>query len=154
MKPAVRSQIETAGLAERVRIIPAIAHGRVGLFYSAIDLVLFPSRYEGLSLAAIEAIHAGVPSLCTDIPSFREMFAASPLLTAKLLLPAGDRSAWVARIRNILEDQELRRQIGNELARLSPAYGFEVMAEQYLRLIDQWDVPPGRPVRAAVQTGL
>jgi glycosyltransferase involved in cell wall biosynthesis len=151
---SVRSQIEAAGLAERVRIIPAIAHGRVGLFYSAIDLVLFPSRYEGLSLAAIEAIHAGVPSLCTDIPSFREMFAASPLLTAKLLLPAGDRSAWVARIRNILEDQELRRQIGNELARLSPAYGFEVMAEQYLRLIDQWDVPSGRPVRAAVQTGL
>ena len=150
----LKSQIETAGVAERVRIVPAIAHGRVGLFYSAIDLVLFPSRYEGLSLAAIEAIHAGVPSLCTDIPSFREMFAASPLLTAKLLLPAGDRSAWVARMRNILEDQELRRQIGSELARLSPAYGFEAMAEQYLRLIDQWDVPSGRPVRAAVQTGL
>lgn len=150
---ALRSQIEAGGLAERVRIIPAIAHGRVGLFYSAVDLVLFPSRYEGLSLAAIEAIHAGVPSLCTDIPSFREMFAPSPLLTAKLLLQAGGQSAWVARIRNILQDQELRKQIGSELARLSPAYGFEVMAEQYLRLIDRHDVPPGGSVRQAVQTG-
>ena len=52
--------------------------------------MLFPSRFEGLSLAAIEAIHAGVPALCTDIPSFREMFAGSPLLTAKLLLPPSD----------------------------------------------------------------
>jgi len=69
------------------------------------------------------------------------------------LPPEGDQSAWVARIKGILQDQELRKQIGTELARLSPAYGFDVMAEQYLRLIDQWDAPPRRPVRAAVQTG-
>ncbi len=151
---ALKSQIGAAGLADRVHIVPAIAHGRIGLFYSAIDLVLFPSRYEGLSLAGIEAIHAGMPALCTDIPSFREMFAASPLLTAQLLLPEGDRAAWIARIRDILADQELRREIGSELARLSPAFSFDVMAEQYLRLIDQWDTPPHRPIRAAVQTGL
>ncbi len=150
----LKSQIEAAGLVDRVHIVPAIAHGRIGLFYSAIDLALFPSRYEGLSLAGIEAIHAGMPALCTDIPSFREMFAASPLLTAQLLLPEGDQAAWIARIRDILADQELRKEIGSELARLSPAYGFDVMAEQYLRLIDQWDTPPHRPVRAAVQTGL
>lgn len=150
----LKSQIEAAGLADRVRIVPAIAHGRVGVFYSAIDLALFPSRYEGLSLAGIEAIHAGMPPLCTDIPSFREMFAASPLLTAQLLLPEGDQAAWIARIRDILADQTLRKEIGSELARLSPAYGFDVMAEQYLRLIDQWDAPPHRPVRAAVETGL
>jgi glycosyltransferase involved in cell wall biosynthesis len=150
----LKSQIDAAGLADRVHIVPALAHGRVGLFYSAIDLALFPSRYEGLSLAGIEAIHAGMPALCTDIPSFREMFAASPLLTAQLLLPEGDQAAWIARIRDILANQELRKEIGSELARLSPAYGFDVMAEQYLRLIDQWNAPPHRPVRAAVQTGL
>jgi len=135
-EPDLKRQIESAGLIERVRIIPAIAHDRVGLFYSAVDLVLFPSRFEGLSLAAIEAIHAGVPSLCTDIPSFREMYAASPLLTAKLLLPPADRSAWLARIRNLLKDKELRTQIAGEFARLSPDYGFDAMAEKYLRLID------------------
>ena len=81
MKQRVRAQISAAGISERVRIIPAIANERIGLFYSAVDLVLFPSRFEGLSLAAIEAIHAGVPVLCSDIPSFLEMFAGSPLLT-------------------------------------------------------------------------
>ncbi len=150
----LKSQIESAALADRVHIVPAIAHGRIGLFYSAIDLALFPSRYEGLSLAGIEAIHAGVPALCSDIPSFREMFAASPLLTAQLVLPQGDQAAWIARIRDMVANQELRKQIAGELARLSPSYGFDVMAEQYLRLIDQWDRPPHRPVRAAVQTGL
>jgi glycosyltransferase involved in cell wall biosynthesis len=146
----IRSQIASAGLADRVRIIPAIAHERIGLFYSAVNLVLFPSRYEGLSLAAIEAIHAGVPLLCTDIASFREMFAASPLLSAKLLLPAEDQAAWLARIREVLMDEALRRQIGGELGRLSPDYGFGVMAEQYLRLIELWDLPPRGAVGEAV----
>jgi len=150
---AVRSQIDSAGISDRVHIIPSIAHDRIGLFYSAVDLVLFPSRYEGLSLAAIEAIHAGVPALCSNIPSFREMFAASPLLTAQLLVPASDQSAWVARIRDVLTNSGLRSRIATELARLSPAYGFEAMAEQYLRLIDQRDVPPPRPVRQAIQGG-
>jgi glycosyltransferase involved in cell wall biosynthesis len=151
---ALRSQIAAAGLAQRVRIIPSIAHERVGLFYSAIDLALFPSRYEGLSLAAIEAIHAGVPPLCTDIASFREMFAASPLLTAQLLLPASDRSAWRSRIQDVLTNPDLRKQIAAELARLAPAYDFETMAEQYLRLIDQRDAPSHRPAREAIQTGI
>jgi glycosyltransferase involved in cell wall biosynthesis len=149
---ALRSQINDTSLADRVRIIPAIPHDRIGLVYSAVDLVLFPSRFEGLSLAAIEAIHAGVPSLCTDIASFREMFAVSPLLTAKLLLPASDHAAWVARIRDILDDQELRNRIAAELARLSPVYSFGVMAEKYLRLVDGWHLPPPGPMHAAVHT--
>jgi glycosyltransferase involved in cell wall biosynthesis len=149
----LRSQIAAAGLLDRVRFIASIAHERIGLFYSAVDLVLFPSRYEGLSLAAIEAFHAGVPSLCADIPSFREMFAASPLLTAQLLLAPNDRSAWLARIRNLQNDPELCKQIRIELARLSPAYGFEIMAEQYLRVIDQREAAPRKLVREAIQGG-
>ncbi|MFZ3359698.1 MAG: glycosyltransferase family 4 protein, partial [Xanthobacteraceae bacterium] len=150
----IAAQIATAGLAERVHVVPSIPHERIGLFYSAVDLVLFPSRYEGLSLAAIEAIHARVPCLCTDIASFREMFAASPLLTAKLLLPTEDRPAWLARIRDVLADAALRARIAEELARLSPAYSFEIMAEHYLRLIDQWDLPRHGQLRQAIQARL
>jgi glycosyltransferase involved in cell wall biosynthesis len=132
----LQSQIKTAGLEDRTRIISSIAHDHIGLFYSAVDLVLFPSRFEGLSLAAIEAIHSGVPPLCADIASFREMFAGSPLLTAKLLLPLSDPAAWLARIRELLSDQEASAQIIAELRRLSPTYAFETMAQQYLRLVD------------------
>ena len=146
----IKAHIAAAGLAGRVHIVPAIPHKSIGLFYSAIDLVLFPSRYEGLSLAAIEAIHTGVPPLCSDIPSFKEMFAASPLLTATLLLPTSDQSAWVARMTEILDDEALRHRIASELARLSPVYSFDAMAEQYLRLIEQWDAPPRNAIREAV----
>jgi glycosyltransferase involved in cell wall biosynthesis len=149
---AVRAQIEAAGIADRVRIIPAVAHDRIGLFYSAIDVALFPSRYEGLSLAAIEAVHAGVPLLCTDIPSFQELFAPSSYLTKTLLLPAADPAAWRARIRALLTDGALRARVGTELAQLSPVYGFDAMAEQYLQLIGRAEAPA--PVLDAVPRAL
>jgi glycosyltransferase involved in cell wall biosynthesis len=132
---AVRRQIAEAGILRRVQTLPAIAPDRIGAFYSAVDLVLFPSRFEGLSLAAIEAIHAGVPLICSDIPSFREMFRGSPFLTAALLAPLDDGKAWRERVQTILGDDILRRKISNELRLLSPAYNFDTMAAKYLALL-------------------
>ena len=132
----VKAAIASGGLQNRVHLVDHVAHERVGEFYSAIDVMLFPSSFEGLSLAAIEAIHAGVPLICSDIRSFREMFHASPFLTANLLVPLGDREAWLKRIRAILSDETLRGEIIAELKHLSPAYAFETMAAKYLALLD------------------
>ncbi len=133
---AVKATIAANGLSDRAHLRPAIDHSRIGDFYSAVDLVLFPSRFEGLSLAAIEAVHAGVPLLCSDIPSFRELFAGHPLLMSTLLLPLSDRSAWLARIHTLLDDSALRNQIVAELTALSPSYAFGRMADDYVRLIE------------------
>jgi glycosyltransferase involved in cell wall biosynthesis len=135
-EPAVRARIAANALSDRAHLRPAIDHSRIGAFYSSVDLVLFPSRFEGLSLAAIEAVHAGVPLLCSDIPSFRELFASRPLLTSTLLLPLADRSAWLARIHTLLGDDALRQQIVAELKVLSPSYAFDRMAGDYIRLIE------------------
>ncbi len=132
---ALKERIEAAGLRERVQMVSSIDHQGIGAFYSAIDLILFPSRFEGLSLAGIEAIHAGVPLLCSDIASFRDMFEQSDLLSSVLLLPPDPR-AWVTRIREILDSPALRSQIADELKALSPSYAFERMADDYLRLIE------------------
>ena len=133
---AVKARIAAGNLAPRVRLVPSIDHARIGTFFSAVDVVLFPSRFEGLSLAAIEAIHAGVPPLCSDIASFREMFATSPLLTETLLLPSSDHAAWLARIGEILTDRDLHDRVTAELAALSPLYSFETTVQRYLRLLD------------------
>jgi glycosyltransferase involved in cell wall biosynthesis len=132
----VKSAIKGGGFEGRAHVVRHIAHDRIGDFYSAIDIALFPSSFEGLSLAAIEAIHAGVPLICSDIPSFREMFQDSPYLAANLVVPLGDRDAWLDRIRAILSDEQLRTGIVAELRRLSPAYAFETMATKYLALLD------------------
>lgn len=132
----VRAEIASNRCQDRVCLQLHVDHDRIGEFYSAIDAVLFPSSFEGLSLAAIEAIHAGVPLICSDIPSFREMFRDSPFLGGHLIVPLGDREAWLERVRAILGDESLRAQIAAELRRLSPRYAFETMSAKYLALLD------------------
>lgn len=134
-EPQLKAEIETLGLSERVVRIPSLPHQHVGLFYSAIDAALFPSRFEGLSLAAIETIHSQVPLLCADIPSFREMFATSPGLARALLLP-DDVAVWAAQLRRIVRNPT-RAIIADDLALLSPRFAFDTMAQQYLRLLDR-----------------
>jgi glycosyltransferase involved in cell wall biosynthesis len=132
---AVKVAMADGAIAGRAHWQRAIPHSRVGEFYSAVDMVLFPSLFEGLSLAAIEAIHSGVPLLCSDIPSFREMFQHSPFLTETLLLPLGDREAWLERINAIATNSELRARIVDELRLLSPSYAFATMAARYLAVL-------------------
>jgi glycosyltransferase involved in cell wall biosynthesis len=130
----LKAEIKTLGLGNRVVMVPSLPHQSVGLFYSAVDAALFPSRFEGLSLAAIEAIHSRVPLLCADIPSFREMFATSPALARALLLP-DDITAWAAQLRRVLRNPT-RAIVADDLALLSPRFEFDTMAAQYLRLIE------------------
>jgi glycosyltransferase involved in cell wall biosynthesis len=61
---------------------------------SRCDLFLFPSFDEGMSLALIEALSAGAPSLASNIPSVREMTNGFGLIEP------GDSAAWAARIKD------------------------------------------------------
>jgi glycosyltransferase involved in cell wall biosynthesis len=133
---ALGTKIADAGLQDRVRIVSAIDYERIGLFYAAVDVVVFPSHFEGLSLSAIEAIHAGVPLLCSDIPSFREMFHASVPLSEKLIVPLADRRGWLAGIRAMVSDVALRSRVTADLAHLAPNFMFDHMSEQYLAVLD------------------
>lgn len=132
----VKTAVKAAGLKDRVIFIRAVDYPRIGLFYAAVDAVLFPSRFEGLSLAAIEALHAGTPLLCSDIPSFRELFRNSQLLTDHLLAPLEDRDAWLAKLRAVLHDRAVRDRVIAEMARLSPDFSFDTMARRYLDVLD------------------
>ncbi|MCO7177100.1 glycosyltransferase [Sporolactobacillus kofuensis] len=48
--------------------------GRVqpDLYLEACDLFVMPSLYEGVSIAALEALRSGIPALFTDVPGLRD----------------------------------------------------------------------------------
>jgi glycosyltransferase involved in cell wall biosynthesis len=49
-------------------------HENPWLIASNCDVFIFPSRSEGLGLALLEAASLGIPIICSDIPTFREIF--------------------------------------------------------------------------------
>lgn len=61
---ALRQKAETLGIAGQVRFLGA--EKAVERVYQASDVFLFPSRFEGLGIALLEAQAAGLPAVCSD----------------------------------------------------------------------------------------
>ena len=77
-------------LRDRVRLVGAVAHDRIGAYFSAADLFVVGSHHEGSGYAAIEALACGATPVVTDIPSFRVLTRGGAI---GVLWPVGDAGA-------------------------------------------------------------
>lgn len=76
---------------------------RLGLFYAAADLLLFPSLADNLPITIQEAMAAGTPVLAFDVGGVPEL--VRPGHTG-WLVPAGDQAALNRQLREILDGNE------------------------------------------------
>ncbi len=56
-----------------VRILDYVDLADLPALYSASDLFVFPSLYEGFGIPILEAMQCGTPVLCSNIPAHREV---------------------------------------------------------------------------------
>jgi glycosyltransferase involved in cell wall biosynthesis len=68
--------------------------------------VIVPSQHEGFGLPLLEAMHAGTPCICSDIPALRELAGG-----AALHVPAGDWRALANATTSLLASAELRSEL-------------------------------------------
>ena len=65
LEAEVRNRVEAMGLTDKVLF--AGAHKDVERYYQAMDVFLFPSRYEGFGMAMVEAQASGLACLASDV---------------------------------------------------------------------------------------
>ena len=94
MRPAIEAQVARSPMAGRVRF--AGARSDVPRLLGALDAFVFPSHYEGLGLAAVEAQAAGVPCVISD--SLPREADAIPRLIRRLGL-SQPATAWAEAVR-------------------------------------------------------
>ena len=92
----------------------------------------FPSRFEGLCLAVIEAQAAGVPVVATPVGGIRETVVEGE---TGWLVPVGDPQALAERISWCLDHPEEARRVADEArARVAEQFDVERMVAQTLAL--------------------
>lgn len=95
---------------------------------------LFPSRIEGFGLPAAEAMALGCPLIASTAPCLPEVCG-----DAALFADPDDADGWIAAIRRLVREPELRADlIGRGLQR-AKAYSWRGIAETYLTLMAQMD---------------
>jgi glycosyltransferase involved in cell wall biosynthesis len=78
---------------------------KLGDVYRGVDIFVMPSLWEGLSLAMLEAMAAGLPMIATDVGGAREVLGDSEW---GLLIPPKDPAAIRAAVERLLTDDLLR----------------------------------------------
>ncbi|PZT69449.1 glycosyltransferase family 1 protein [Streptomyces sp. SW4] len=81
-------------------------------WYRAADLVVLPSRWEGMALAPLEAMACGRPVVLTDVDGARECLP--PALARHCLVPPEDPAALAGRLTALLLDPPSLRAMGRE----------------------------------------
>lgn len=80
-------------------------------WYQAADLVVLPSRWEGMALAPLEAMACGRPVVVTDVDGARESLPRS--FAASCLVPPEDPRALAEAVGALLLDPPLRASLGD-----------------------------------------
>lgn len=83
----LQDKINQLGLSKQIKLLGHKTD--IASFYQGIDLLLVPSLQEGQGLILQEAIHYGVPIICSDLPVFKEQLADSGVYCV-----ASDAEAW------------------------------------------------------------
>ena len=71
--PLIHAVIQQAGLQRSVVLLSGITDAELQWCYHHCRLLLAPSSIEGFGLPVAEALLAGCPVVCSDIPAFREI---------------------------------------------------------------------------------
>ena len=108
-----RQLAEKLGVGARVRFCGWMPNARKAL--AAADLYVMPSRYEGFSIAALEALGVGLPALLTRTPGLRDLESLFPGLLYAATEP--DALAQALRIFCVLSPEE-RTRIASEYPKL------------------------------------
>ncbi|MCS7287390.1 MAG: glycosyltransferase family 1 protein [Anaerolineae bacterium] len=109
-------RLRELGLEERVHFTGYVPDEDLPALYSAADLFVFPSLYEGFGLPVLEAMACGVPVICSNTSSLPEVAG-----DAALLVDPTDVQALAKAIERALTDETLRAMLrakGLERARM------------------------------------
>ncbi|MEW6309214.1 MAG: glycosyltransferase, partial [Bacillota bacterium] len=107
---------------------------------SLADVFLLPSTQESFGLAALEAMACEVPVVCSRVGGLPEVVADGE---TGYLCAVDDAPAFIASVRAILKDPELRQELGRAARRraceLFAAEGIIGLYEDYYRRVLEAD---------------
>jgi glycosyltransferase involved in cell wall biosynthesis len=126
----LREELERQAAGSNVRFLGT--RDDVPELLASLDVFAFPSLFEGLCLAVIEAQAAGVPVVATPVGGIRETVVDGE---TGLVVPTGDPPALAAAIRRLLEDRPAAEAMAVEArGRVRERFSVERMIEETLRL--------------------
>lgn len=136
LEDRLRAEAADRGLADHVRFLGS--RDDVLELLPALDVFVLSSRYEGLPIALLEAMAAGVPAVATRVGGVPEAVEHG---RQGLLVAPGDPDALATAVSKLLDDPQLRHEMaraatGHVRTRFSIGRAVRRIEEVYDQLLD------------------
>jgi glycosyltransferase involved in cell wall biosynthesis len=129
-RPSLERQRMT--LALQAKVVFLGPRGDVSDVLMAADGFVMSSVTEGLPMALLEAMAAGLPCIATSVGGIPRLLANEQ----GLVVPPRDPRALAAAMSSLVRMPDVRKRISeNALASVREHYSFEAVADQYLTLL-------------------
>lgn len=135
-RPQIEAAIARTGVGDRVHL-----HGRVAMddlprLLAAADIGLVPSLPEpyleySLSTKLLEYAAMGVPTIATDLATFRRHFTDDALR----YVPGGDLDALARAVEELADSPDRAVAMGTEAQRQAAPYAWESQKARYLEIV-------------------
>jgi glycosyltransferase involved in cell wall biosynthesis len=102
----------------------------VARYYQAADLYIHPARADTFPTTVLEALACGTPVVASAVGGIPEQVVEGK---TGFLVPVGDARTLAGRVLDLLEDEEIRSQMGRQAAKEAIGrFGLEGMVGEYL----------------------
>lgn len=121
-----------------IRTIEKVAYSDLPMLYSAADVFVLPSAYEGCSISVIEAMACGLPTVMTDVGHARDIKEQSRILAPYIMPVDSSPELFADLILSIKRDPAKRHATSEEARRYVLQHNsMQAMAESYLNLFHE-----------------
>jgi glycosyltransferase involved in cell wall biosynthesis len=131
---ALQAQAIAAGIAGHVHFSGYVSREEIAARYSGAHAFVLPSYNEGMSVATLEALAAGLPVVVTRTGGTAELVAEG---VNGLTFDWADVGTLVAHLRRLAADRGLARRMGAASRARAELFSWEAAAARYLKMFDQ-----------------
>jgi glycosyltransferase involved in cell wall biosynthesis len=131
LRSDLQAQIERLNLTDSVKLLGK--SDRVATYLASADIFVLPSRWEGMPIALLEAMSAGLPCIATKVEGVDEVLVEGE---HGLFVPVEDTPTLGKAILQLLRTPETRARMGAAARQhVSKFYTVDRMCQQYLELM-------------------
>ena len=123
----LQSLRDQSGLQDLITFLGKRDQETLPYYYSAAEVVVVPSFYESFGMVALEAMACGTPVVASQVGGLA--FLIQDGVTG-YTVPVEDPQALSDRLVTLLQDGQIRQQMGQRAAEVARKYAWENIAEQ------------------------
>jgi N-acetyl-alpha-D-glucosaminyl L-malate synthase BshA len=128
MEKVLKNLVRSLGISEHVRFTGFVKNNEKVLYYRSADVFVLPSLYEIFGIVNLEAMACGVPIVASKVGGISEVIKSG---VNGLLVPPRDVDALADAIMYLLENEVIRKRMGENAKVIVKAYSWEKIAKMY-----------------------